>query len=245
MTLTVHDTPREVPSADSRPKTDSFDEPPYKIVKIDGKGEGLVATRDLAPGDFITSEKVQLKWHSSEQSFYRLEWMLSRLSEEDRNAFYNLHNCYTKEELGCPEELLPPDIIGKWDTNCFAIQDGYKILLLGPITKVNHSCRPNVSHEYRAETDTMTLVAQDYISIGQELSITYVDLFQDRFHRRWHTIMSWGFLCECQACNLTGEELQLSDERRTRIANISDVELPRQKTCPQQRIRLVSVQAGH
>lgn len=238
--LIIHIICREAHSINIYSASETYNELPYKLGQIEGKGEGVIATRDLAPGDYIASEKAKLRWHVTEESFYRLEWMLSKLSEEDRAKYYRLYNCYTREAFGCPDEQLPPDIIGKWKTNCFGIEADYQIVLLDVITKINHACRENVTRYYCAKTETMTVVACDYIEKGQELVQSYMDILQDCNYRRYNAILAWGFLCMCDVCDQSPADLQVSDKRRVRIARIRDVELPKQKDRPEQCIELVS-----
>lgn len=211
---------------------------PYAIVNIEGKGEGVVATRDLAPGDFIASERAQLKWRASEKSFYRLEWMLSKLSPEDREKFHKLHNCYTEEDLG-HYGTAPPEIIGKWQTNAFGTDDDHQVVYLNVITKLNHACRNNVSRHWCPQEETMTIRASDYIRKGEELTFSYVSQFNSCENRRFHAILGWGFLCNCELCSLPPEQLKISDERRLRLNRLRTMEL-QQSLPPEIRMRYVS-----
>jgi hypothetical protein len=214
------------------------DDPPFELTNIEGKGEGLVATRDLVPGDFIISGKVQLTAGILTPSVDELDRMLSQLSTEDREAFNRLHNCYTDEEPG-DSAYIPPDIIGKWETNAFAIDGGCQIVFLGAITKLNHACRENVAKYYCSKTNTSTIVACDYIKTGQELVFSYADPLQDCHSRRLSTINSWNFLCLCDVCTQEPEALAISDERRMRLSRVARIEL-KKRLHPERRMQLVS-----
>lgn len=211
---------------------------PFQVENIEGKGEGLVATRDLVLGDFIASEDPQLKSTKGEPSVERLECMLSQLSTKDRQAFDRLHNCHTHEAFG-GSAYTPSIIIGKWKTNAFGIGDEDQAVCLGPITKINHSCKENVARYFCPETNTMTVVACDYIKKGQELVQSYIYHFRDCASRRLNLFRKWGFWCTCDVCSKTPDALTVSDERRLRLDRIYGVELEK-RLCSDRRMELVS-----
>mmetsp|Transcript_51586 Transcript_51586/g.165857 ORF Transcript_51586/g.165857 Transcript_51586/m.165857 type:complete len:165 (+) Transcript_51586:835-1329(+) len=58
---------------------------------------------------------------------------------------------------------------------------------------------------------------------GQELCISYLgisDLLSPRSERRAKLQQRFGFSCTCEACSLEGEDLALSDGRRSRLRDL-------------------------
>lgn len=75
----------------------------------------------------------------------------------------------------------------------------------------NHSCRPNAGSPALPKTSSM-LTAIDEIAPGDEITISYIDLFGPRDERRRRLKKSWYFDCECVRCSNPEEEQVIQKE---------------------------------
>ena len=76
----------------------SAEEPCYRILPIPGKGQGMVATRKLYPGEVVMTERPLLvvpdtifRDYSRVETF--IERRINRMSCEDRDRFLGLTDC--------------------------------------------------------------------------------------------------------------------------------------------------------
>ena len=82
---------------------DVKDEQSYKILSIPGKGNGMIATRKLYPGEVIISETPLLvipekTFDNADKLESYLERQINKLSSEDRNKFFDLSDCRIVEK---------------------------------------------------------------------------------------------------------------------------------------------------
>ena len=77
---------------------DAAEEPCYRILPIPGKGQGMVATRKLYPGEVVMTERPLLvvpdtifRDYSRVEAF--IERRINRMSCEDRDRFLGLTDC--------------------------------------------------------------------------------------------------------------------------------------------------------
>ncbi|KAJ1949728.1 hypothetical protein IWQ62_006687 [Dispira parvispora] len=73
---------------------------------------------------------------------------------------------------------------------------------LFPLTAqfVNHSCLPN-AHLVSKPNGCVAIRTLQEVPEGQELTVSYVDLFQPREQRRRDILMTRRFWCQCRRCN--------------------------------------------
>lgn len=63
----------------------------------------------------------------------------------------------------------------------------------------NHSCAPNTRHYYDSEKK-LYVVASIAVKKGEEITMTYTDLFWDTTLRRRHLAGTKHFFCRCKRC---------------------------------------------
>ncbi|KAI8953511.1 hypothetical protein F4801DRAFT_536671 [Xylaria longipes] len=192
------------------------DPPPFYAEEIPGKGIGLRANRSIAKGEVLMVRAPTLV--AQAEALGELEVgvrdmmydiAMARLPKDRRDAF-----------LG----QMGRDIHNKIDTNAFqffvhgAGEKGTRHLGCYPdIAKINHDCRPNV--HYRITDATITTIASRNIQRGEELTISYVDVFLPSRERK-QRIRSWGFECACGLCQGPKNETIASDKRLRRIKQL-------------------------
>jgi len=75
---------------------------------------------------------------------------------------------------------------------------------LFPLTSMmNHSCSPNCSHYFeirQCQPPRLIMVALQDIMAGEELTYSYVPLYQSTAKRREQLQKAYGFVCQCERC---------------------------------------------
>ena len=82
----------------------------YKVVAIDGKGFGCVATKKIKPGTLIFSEKpaVTALGNCPETRYFKtMMSSFKKLTQNDQKEYLELHS-YSDGELS--DEILPKDL---------------------------------------------------------------------------------------------------------------------------------------
>mmetsp|Transcript_63496 Transcript_63496/g.117040 ORF Transcript_63496/g.117040 Transcript_63496/m.117040 type:complete len:315 (+) Transcript_63496:68-1012(+) len=218
----------------------------YEVKEIAGKGRGLVATRDIAVGECILEEEALLQcqqsvlavpatiasyvvlWHFTESW---LHWMVlgivafvvcfklaplcwvHTMGSEKKRKYFTLSGA-----AGFSDFYLTSLAIFR--VNVLQGTDGAVCRLAGLI---NHSCAPNGSHIWHADKRREFVYAQKPIKSGEEITIGYIDLFEEYAERRKRLSKYYGFDCTCPTCSMPGPLRDVSDGNRTNAAFLSDM----------------------
>ena len=189
----------------------------FKIDKIDGKGLGWIALREIKASTLIYKEKPQFVTPSdSDSNVSASDLMMSfyAMTENDQKEFLELHNRYLDlnslddfdkkwyfdcknaiegiEGVPYSEKNLALKVICIQSTNGFLgrfkAQGGVGI----KISRINHSCCPNSQHY--EEGDEMEIRAMTKILKGQEITISYLEPMKN-FKKRQELCLKLGFVC--------------------------------------------------
>merc|ERR1740130_2055762 len=119
-------------------------------------------------------------------------------------------------------------------TNGLPIEDGSgvdKVGVYGTVSRFNHSCNHNVNNSWQPEKGKgmECLHATRDIEPGEELCITYIDLFLTYAARQQELQRIFKFQCSCEACNACDELRDKSDLRRYRLSQLREA-LPQSQT---------------
>lgn len=102
--------------------------------------------------------------------------------------------------------------------NAYGASDGSVICL--EASRINHSCVPNVQHNWNSRLGALTIHAVRDIAAGEELLTAYIEPCRTADHRR-QALNRYGFKCSCTACeDLTGHG-KASSKRRSRVQEIN------------------------
>ena len=117
-------------------------------------------------------------------------------------------------------------IIAIFENNAFDIigtvpgANGVGIFMQG--TRINHSCLPNVSHQWNKQLKAKTFHALRDIEAGEELTIAYLLPFQARVGRQRYLLEKHGFVCECLACDQSTTFGKASERRRKEMQELHE-----------------------
>ncbi|KAM0203074.1 hypothetical protein ACHAPI_001246 [Fusarium lateritium] len=191
--------------------------PLYAPKDIPGKGKGLVATTKIPKGTRVLAETPLFKipQHATEsiENERCVVAALSKLSEDQRQAFFSLCNSYTdlKQEVGIAE------------TNAFGLgEDISTCAVFLDASRMNHSCVPNVLYRWNINTQKMTVHATKDIEEDAEITINYLATWELYAVRQDKLKSAFGFDCDCSLCTLPVGQRNLSDRRRVEIKKLEE-----------------------
>ena len=185
---------------------------PYKLLQVEGKGRGLVATRTLEVGELVLSEKAFLKIPSRDvisKSFCHLdadvEAKLMNLSCPADAMFEKL----SQEKM---LENMSKILLRKFGANRMEVLSGGGAtgdsVVFETMSMINHSCIPNVVWltEEVDKTRKEVRVCRR-IQEGEEIVASYIDLWELPLKQKrremlkpWISVetLSWTLDFECR-----------------------------------------------
>lgn len=189
---------------------------------IPGAGFGMVATRSIPRGTLIIAEPPLFAIHDSASEPNKvipvIEAKLQALSDDQKTAFFSLHNSY-------PQEL--PAALGIFKTNAHPLGvDSSDSGVFPECSRFNHSCAPNASYAWNIASAKEAIYAVKDIAPGEQITVTYLDeerLNQSRSGRREILMRDFRFQCNCNVCGASPEAVAASDRRRTEIARLDGI----------------------
>ena len=183
----------------------------YQVTQIAGRGVGVLATKDIVKGETLWEDKVILNARvtSNTDNFHNISLLnrqVEQLSPSERQHFLSLHD----PDPGGPDQLKNARI---YANNTYF--DGCYLLS----SRINHSCKPNVM---LSSDDTIhtEVVALRNILAGEEILVSYLRTSElETKKERTEKIKNWEFHCDCELCNLKGEESLKNDRNRLEVRN--------------------------
>lgn len=107
-------------------------------------------------------------------------------------------------------------------TNAMECEQGAAVFEVA--SRFNHSCVPNACFAWNEKLGVETIYAIKDISVGKEITLSYVDPLYDGSARMWE-LWHYGFECDCPACGDTrieGSFAARSRDRRWRLREIDE-----------------------
>ncbi|OCH91994.1 SET domain-containing protein [Obba rivulosa] len=197
--------------------------PVYRVQRAGGRfqGLGMFATQEVHIGDLIVRERALLittqyvpPGPDGRPNIHAFDVAVHQQMSAPRRAMYlALSNIFP--------EL--PQTLGILNTNSLYIGalPGYNGACGGvfnDISRINHSCRPNAVFWWDLQSFSGQIRALAPIRPGEQIFITYIDMWPTRTVRQATLLKKYRFRCACGACTLTGAYAQYSDLRRAFIA---------------------------
>lgn len=111
--------------------------------------------------------------------------------------------------------------LGILRTNTFSVNlpgyDQVHSAVLEHTSRCNHSCTPNANIPFYLSSFSFQLRACRPIRRGEEITITYINLPDDRATPRQELRTKYSFHCECPSCSLSDEDSKKDDVARATI----------------------------
>ncbi|KAF9873006.1 hypothetical protein CkaCkLH20_09516 [Colletotrichum karsti] len=192
---------------------------PYKVVDIEGKGKGTVATRPIRSGEVIMTDHVSLlvdksvnNWLTEEQGIDLLNTAIAQFPNPE--VLTDLHRIET-------DASGYNTVMDLMESNAFGINIRMpNRAVLPAISRINHDCHANAYLRLLRSKLAGTILAQRDIAEGEEITISYISPELTRERRRKMLKKEFGFECSCAKCAAPAEEIAASDDRRKRLREL-------------------------
>ncbi|TVY80372.1 hypothetical protein LSUE1_G007473 [Lachnellula suecica] len=226
-------------------EANNFEDPPWEIRNVRGRGNGLFATRTLHRGDLILAD-TPLGVYQSDAFFPDYELGYQYL----RKSFEQLPKSSQEIFLQTGTHSPGDKVMERINTNAFAGDfEGEPHFLLYPETALmNHDCRPKYVSSFDQRQfadrssamyyhDPMSLIHSSHasrtIQPGEEITITCkfialiltrlptppdINLLQPQSQRQEVLSQIWGFTCTCSLCKSSDSDI--SDGHVSRIIEL-------------------------
>ena len=196
-----------------------------EVRSVPGKGKGLFTTKPIKKGETILLDPARIIASSQfptqvsrSQGQTLFETASEQLPEEDRGVVGALDQSLGGSKM---EDIMK--------TNAFACQladgkvDDAYMCLFPYVARINHACQPNAHARFVPTTLSMEVKAQRDVTVGEEINISYgrVDLKYSERQKLYRD--GWNFACTCSLCKAPRYEIQQSDQRRDRFAQLRNM----------------------
>ncbi|KAI3393863.1 hypothetical protein diail_3538 [Diaporthe ilicicola] len=195
------------------------------LKKLPGRGLGLVATTLIPAGAIVSTETAVMCFSIREDGavpagfFTRLIRDFTNLPAATRQHVLSLHAFTRPDHEQAIRKFLTA---GKGDakltkqqvdfiiylnsichTNSFEGPKSSRSSMYLKTSRINHSCLPNCGHTDMSENgqDKITIYACRDIQPGEEITVSYMNIYDARDKRRANSKRVWGFVCNCAACD--------------------------------------------
>ena len=224
----------------------------YEVRASPGKGQGTFATDRIPRGTRLLAESALFLL--PERDSLSILPIFAALTPQQKATFLDLHRPLDQErdsELTMlmtymEEETAPSQRIGLsiedqvtaqvivW-ANSHAAGDGSGIF--PTISRINHSCIPNVYHSWNDNLQQLTVHAVRDISLSEELFTSYIPVCLTRDVRNdGDHLGRYGFVCSCPACEVGSVFARKSAIRRRKLAAL-DKQVTEYFFCPQRALQ--------
>lgn len=191
----------------------------YKINKIDNKGLGTIALKNIEPNTLIFSEKsnIIISKKSKKYEAIIIKFVYLLLNNKKIKNMFSLccpheldENCISEVKilniiknltnLSTQQFLLNFNVSDlvlcyeKVKRNVFESDDKMFFVFNG--TKFNHSCVPNIYYYFDHDTLTLSFYSNKKILSGEELVISYISENMSKSC----LVSTYGFTCKCPKC---------------------------------------------
>ncbi|KAL2070227.1 hypothetical protein VTL71DRAFT_13253 [Oculimacula yallundae] len=191
----------------------------YVLQDVPGKGQGLIATKQISKGTRILSEKPMIVLPENKLNMRELQTSISQqvatLDRDQKRAFLSMHNLY-------PYSNSAEQYIGIYHTNSLPADDGFGGIFMYAC-RINHACNNNAQKSWNGKIKRHTVHALREIASGEEITITYVSPLKSLKVRQEILQERFQFTCMCHLCSLPLKECQASDRRLGEIQRLDNV----------------------
>ncbi|KAF5592021.1 SET domain protein [Fusarium subglutinans] len=179
----------------------------FTLQDIHGKGKGLVATSKILKGTRILCEEpvIRVPEDAPDSPVLRasIRRQVDQLTSDQRQAFLSMCNVYPGETAS--------QYLGIIRTNALPIDTGGGIFL--DACSINHACDNNAQKAWNDNIGRHTIHALRDIEKGEEITITYIGVLNNRRTRQEVLRKKFMFTCVCRLCSLP-EHLSAESDRR-------------------------------
>ncbi|KAK3823214.1 MAG: hypothetical protein J3Q66DRAFT_331127 [Benniella sp.] len=168
----------------------------YTIKDTPDRGRGMFATQDIKRGTCVISESPLL--YISQYSMAENLAAVEALSKKNKKSFFSLYNAHA--DLGVPQDfgIIRTNALPRGADSCEGAV--YRV-----ISRINHSCVPNVAHSWSPKTKKENVYAIKDIPAGSEILTSYLPRLMTRVERQ-KALAEFRFTCRCEVCNVESSQ---------------------------------------
>ncbi|EXL42834.1 hypothetical protein FOCG_15277 [Fusarium oxysporum f. sp. radicis-lycopersici 26381] len=159
------------------------------LREVPGRGKGLIATHKILKGTRVLSEEpiIRIPEDATDSPALRasLRRQVDELTSDQRRAFLSMCNIYPGE--------ADSQYLGIFRTNALPIDSGSGIFLAA--CRINHACDNNAQKAWNEGIKRHTVHALRDIDKGEEITITYVGILNNRRTRQEALRKKFKFTC--------------------------------------------------
>ncbi|KAL9063070.1 MAG: hypothetical protein Q9161_009639 [Pseudevernia consocians] len=196
-------------TADQIPKVPKM----YTTRFTSGRGCGMFADTEIKAGVRILADELLFCIADStvnEGIGERISISFAGLTAEEQQQFNTLH---------CPYYPTGTPLVTRYLANCFEIQ-GVSSGIFLKASRINNSCCPNAFFSWNQNLHRLTLHAMVDIPAAVEITICYIFPFFSLRQRQDEFRKTYGFRCDCPACDLETKSGQCTELRRQRMETL-------------------------
>ncbi|KAK3938623.1 SET domain-containing protein [Diplogelasinospora grovesii] len=196
--------------------------PLYVIRDVPGKGKGMIATQKIPRGTRILSEEpiITVRENGSHEDKRKsLGQQVDALTEQDRQSFLSMHNIH-------PYKTSAEQYVGIIRTVALPVDlpdGGDAAGIFKDACRINHACDNNTQRDWNTLIQRLTIHALRDIEEGEEITIYYLGVHQNRATRQAALRNKFGFTCSCRLCSLPPEQQRESDKRLDEIYRLDNL----------------------
>lgn len=204
----------------------SDDIPPITLKSLPGRGIGVIATRLIPAGGIVLKEEAVLTVPEPPKKAITLQFIAdlvdhyAKLPTATRQQVLELHayshpiqerNIRVFLDSSSGDFKLTEShvdfvirLYSIFATNSFGKTTSSTGSLYLGASRFNHSCLPNCDYGHTTEGNltTITVCSGRDIHPGEEITVAYLSFYHPRDDRRACTELTWGFSCNCPACDI-------------------------------------------
>ncbi|KAF9100543.1 hypothetical protein BGX27_000344 [Mortierella sp. AM989] len=145
---------------------------------------------------------------------HKTKLALETMSKKNKKYLLSLRNIYSEDEM--------PNVLGIIKTNALPLgQDAEECGVYRVISRINHSCAPNVHHFWNTITKKEYIYAVKDIAAGDEILTSYEDVLMPWATRQASLQKKFRFECRCKLCTSASNEEY--DTTVARVKKLSDL----------------------
>uniref|UniRef100_A0A915EAU7 SET domain-containing protein n=1 Tax=Ditylenchus dipsaci TaxID=166011 RepID=A0A915EAU7_9BILA len=219
---------------------------PVCIADVEGKGKGLVASRDISKGTLLLVSKAFSIAYKDELPNTHL-MCINLVTNKADGATQALNIIRTVQTLKCNPEMAA-DLYALYAGNLSRVIDAARIENISsedPMHEfstpsglwilpsfMNHSCIGSASRTFYG--DIMTVYAVKDLKKGEEITLTYLSS-QKPYKEKLKSFQHYNFMCSCRLCQLDSSDPL--HEERSKLAERCYALKQLSLTDPQQSLR--------
>ena len=176
------------------------------------EGSLILSDRPLLTTEIITDVK-DVANHMN-----KLRDSVSKLEPKKKRQLFGLHNARPDLQLlglfGSNSISLP---LTANKSEQLSLSNKPRAAVFPTISRINHSCEPNVVWSWNDQRNCEELRAVIDIPPGTEMTASYVDVLLTSTDRREELSYKYDFICQCRLCTLPSKQIEILDDKRTEI----------------------------